>query len=212
MLRAVPAMTFFACSIAFAMPPMVRAGLGVAVLPRLIVLGAGCGLIAYGAVDRVPLTRELEVLAAIAEGEIDLAFRRWERPRVRAGGTQRTSAGVIGFDLGLRTYEQARVMGGGSILAGLVLGAAGGRTLVWPPPASGPFPAVLVTPDLASAALSFGADEATWKVFAAAAVALPFLIAAFARPRGPIVLAAQFLAALELVVAVALIVSGVRDV
>ena len=98
------------------------------------------------------------------------------------------------------------------IAAGLVLGAAGVRTLVWPHPASGPFPAVLVTPDLASAALSFGADEATWKVFAAAAVALPFLIAAFARPRGPIVLAAQFLAALELVVAVALIVSGVRDV
>jgi hypothetical protein len=98
------------------------------------------------------------------------------------------------------------------IAAGLVLGAAGVRTLVWPQPASGPFPAVLVTPELASLALSFGADEPNWKVFAAAAVALPFLIAAVARPRGPIVLTAQFLAALQLVVAVALIVSGVRDV
>jgi hypothetical protein len=38
-----------------------------------------------------------EVLAAIAEGKVDLAFRRWERPRVRAGGTQRTSIGVVGF-------------------------------------------------------------------------------------------------------------------
>jgi hypothetical protein len=98
------------------------------------------------------------------------------------------------------------------IAAGLVLGAAGTRTLIWPQPGQGPFPAVLVTPDLTCVALSFGADETTWKVFAAAAVALPFLIAAAARPRGPMVLAAQFLAALELVVAVALIVSGIREV
>jgi hypothetical protein len=98
------------------------------------------------------------------------------------------------------------------IAAGLVLGAAGVRTLVWPHPSSGPFPAVLVTPDLACVALSFGADDSTWKVLAAAAVSLPLLIAAVARPRGPLVLATQFLAALELVVAVALIVSGVRDV
>jgi hypothetical protein len=93
-----------------------------------------------------------------------------------------------------------------------VLGAAGVRTVVWPHPSSGPFPAVLVTPDLACVALSFGADDSTWKVLAAAAVSLPLLIAAIARPRGPLVLATQFLAAVELVVAVALIVSGVRDV
>jgi hypothetical protein len=37
-------------------------------------------------------------LAAIVDGRVDLAFRRWERPRVRAGGTQRTAVGVIGFD------------------------------------------------------------------------------------------------------------------
>jgi len=37
-------------------------------------------------------------LAAIAEGRIDLAFRRWERPRVRVGGRQRTAVGVIGFE------------------------------------------------------------------------------------------------------------------
>ena len=98
------------------------------------------------------------------------------------------------------------------IAAGLVLGAAGVRTLVWPRPSSGPFPAVLVTPDLACVGLSFGVDEDTWKVLAAAAVSLPFLLAAVARPRGPLVLATQFLAALELVVAVALIVSGVREV
>ena len=39
-----------------------------------------------------------DVLAAIADGRVDRAFRRWERPRVRAGGRQRTAIGVIGFD------------------------------------------------------------------------------------------------------------------
>ena len=37
------------------------------------------------------------MLAAIADGRVDLAFRRWEQPRVRAGGSQRTAIGVIGF-------------------------------------------------------------------------------------------------------------------
>ncbi|WP_232662967.1 hypothetical protein [Pseudonocardia sp. TRM90224] len=36
-------------------------------------------------------------LQAIAAGEITLAFRRWDRPRVRVGGTQRTSVGVLEF-------------------------------------------------------------------------------------------------------------------
>jgi hypothetical protein len=37
-------------------------------------------------------------LAAIAEGRVDLAFRRWDRARVKAGGQQRTAVGVIAFD------------------------------------------------------------------------------------------------------------------
>lgn len=36
-------------------------------------------------------------LARVADGSVDRAFRRWERPRVRAGGSQRTHVGVIGF-------------------------------------------------------------------------------------------------------------------
>ena len=39
--------------------------------------------------------RDLERIAA---GEITLAFRRWERPRVKPGSTQRTPIGVIAFD------------------------------------------------------------------------------------------------------------------
>jgi hypothetical protein len=39
--------------------------------------------------------RDLERIAA---GEITLAFRRWERPRVKPGSRQRTPVGVIAFD------------------------------------------------------------------------------------------------------------------
>jgi hypothetical protein len=37
-------------------------------------------------------------LAAIVDGSIDRAFRRWERAMVRPGATQVTAVGVIGFD------------------------------------------------------------------------------------------------------------------
>jgi hypothetical protein len=39
-----------------------------------------------------------KTLEAIAEGRVDHAFRRWERPMCRAGGSQRTQIGVIGFE------------------------------------------------------------------------------------------------------------------
>jgi hypothetical protein len=38
------------------------------------------------------------VLDGIADGSIDLAFRRWERARVRPGGRQRTALGIIEID------------------------------------------------------------------------------------------------------------------
>ena len=34
-------------------------------------------------------------LAAIRDGEVDLAFRRWDRPRVRVGTRMRTSVGLV---------------------------------------------------------------------------------------------------------------------
>ena len=37
-------------------------------------------------------------LDGIADGTITLTFRRWDAPRVRAGGQQRTRIGVIEFD------------------------------------------------------------------------------------------------------------------
>jgi hypothetical protein len=38
------------------------------------------------------------VLAAIQAGEVTLAFRRWRRPTVKAGGTLRTMVGVLAVD------------------------------------------------------------------------------------------------------------------
>ena len=37
----------------------------------------------------------LRVLDAIRDGRVDLAFRRWERPRVRSGSRLRTAVGVL---------------------------------------------------------------------------------------------------------------------
>jgi hypothetical protein len=99
------------------------------------------------------------------------------------------------------------------IAAGLVLAATAIWTIVWPNPFSGPFAAVLVTPELACLALSFGADEPAGRVLGAAAIALALTaLAALARPRTESVRPEQFLAALQIIVAVALVVSGTRDV
>jgi len=40
----------------------------------------------------------IRTLEEIAAGRVDLAFRRWARPAVKAGGTQRSSLGVVRFD------------------------------------------------------------------------------------------------------------------
>lgn len=38
------------------------------------------------------------IAQGVRDGSITLAFRRWEQPRVRVGGTQLTSAGIVRFD------------------------------------------------------------------------------------------------------------------
>ncbi len=38
------------------------------------------------------------ILEGIREGTVTVAFRRWDAPRVRRGGRQRTAVGVIAFD------------------------------------------------------------------------------------------------------------------
>jgi hypothetical protein len=56
-------------------------------------------------------------LDGIAAGEIDLAFRRWKRPTVKAGGTLRTRAGVIAIDAVDPTGER-RITSGDARRAG----------------------------------------------------------------------------------------------
>jgi hypothetical protein len=56
-------------------------------------------------------------LEAIAAGAVTTVFRRWDRPRVRPGGTQRTSVGVLEFtavepvDLAQLTAQDAGAAG-----------------------------------------------------------------------------------------------------
>ena len=49
----------------------------------------------YGRIGNVLIRRP--VLDAIADGSVTALFRRWDRPRVRVGGTQRTVVGVLEF-------------------------------------------------------------------------------------------------------------------
>ena len=44
-------------------------------------------------------------LAAIAAGEVTVAFRRWKRPMAKAGGRQQTAVGVLAFDAVERVEE-----------------------------------------------------------------------------------------------------------
>jgi hypothetical protein len=45
-----------------------------------------------------PVLFKVDQLRGIAAGEIDLQFRRWDRPRARTGGRQMTAVGVIRID------------------------------------------------------------------------------------------------------------------
>jgi hypothetical protein len=96
--------------------------------------------------------------------------------------------------------------------AGIVLAALGAATLVHPRP-GGPAAALLVTPDVACMAIAASADEGVGAALGAAAIALAVVAALALPPRlAPAGRAAPFLAALAVVVGVALVVSGVRDV
>ena len=50
-----------------------------------------------GATDVRPMLLSRAVAEGIRDGSVTAVFRRWDAPRVRLGGTQRTAAGVIRF-------------------------------------------------------------------------------------------------------------------
>jgi hypothetical protein len=155
-------------------------------------------------------------LATLNAGRVALAAAA-ARPSARergvavAAGAALALAGVLAGDALLDWLDISPESW--RIAAAIVLGATAVRTLVWPSASAAPFPVVLVTPELAAVAVSFGADESAGKALAAAAIGLlPALLAVRARRPETGALPAQFLAALQIVVAIALAVSGIRDV
>ena len=56
-------------------------------------------------------------LDGIRAGEITLAFRRWDRPRARAGGRQRTAVGELAID-SVEPVDRAAISAGDAARAG----------------------------------------------------------------------------------------------
>jgi hypothetical protein len=56
-------------------------------------------------------------LRAIADGAVTLAFRRWDRPRVKVDGRQRTPVGVIAFD-SVDAIEREEITDADAVAAG----------------------------------------------------------------------------------------------
>jgi hypothetical protein len=56
-------------------------------------------------------------LQAIANGTVTVAFRRWQEPRVRPGGRQRTAVGVIAFDT-VEAVERDEISDADAVAAG----------------------------------------------------------------------------------------------
>jgi hypothetical protein len=78
----------------------------------------------------------LRHLRAIRDGEITTAYRRWDRPRVKVGGTQRTSVGVVAFDAGtvvpLESISEADARAAGHASVAEMLELFGRRSPDWP--------------------------------------------------------------------------------
>ena len=56
-------------------------------------------------------------LQAIADGSVTLAFRRWDQPRVKVGGRQRSPVGVIAFD-SIEAIERDEITDADAVAAG----------------------------------------------------------------------------------------------
>jgi hypothetical protein len=74
------------------------------------------------------------IAQGVRDGTITLAFRRWEQPRVKAGGTQLTSAGIVRFDAVDEVLDPADLTEADARSAGFASLTALRRQL-WPDPA-----------------------------------------------------------------------------
>ena len=64
------------------------------------------------------------IAQGVRQGSITLAYRRWEQPRVRVGGTQLTSAGIVRFDEVEEIIELATITDADAQAAGFPDGQA----------------------------------------------------------------------------------------
>jgi hypothetical protein len=49
----------------------------------------------------------MATLQGIKQGDISVAFRRWRRPTVKAGGSRKTAIGVVAFETVEKIEEAA---------------------------------------------------------------------------------------------------------
>lgn len=80
----------------------------------------------------------IRVAQGVREGTITLAFRRWEVPRVRVGGSQLTAAGIVGFETVDEVADPATITDEEAIAAGFADAAALRRLLATSAATRGP--------------------------------------------------------------------------
>lgn len=82
----------------------------------------------------------MAVAAGIKDGTVTTAYRRWDSPRVKVGGTQMTSAGVVRFDAVEEVVDPEALTDVDAHAAGINDGATL-RARLQPPTADAPEPA-----------------------------------------------------------------------
>lgn len=80
----------------------------------------------------------MRVAQGVREGRITLAFRRWEQPRVVAGRTQLTAAGIVGFDEVTEVLDLDAITDAEAVAAGFPDAEHLRRLLASPPASRGP--------------------------------------------------------------------------
>jgi hypothetical protein len=94
------------------------------------------------------------IAQGVRQGLITLAYRRWEQPRVRVGGTQLTSAGIVRFDEVEEITEPAAITDADARAAGFADADAlrGYLTATAPEAVSGALPPAPTVPEERSGA------------------------------------------------------------
>ncbi len=74
----------------------------------------------------------MRIAEGVREGTITLAFRRWEQPRVKVGGTQLTPAGIVRFEAVEEVADEAELTEADALASGFA-DLAALRTMLYGP-------------------------------------------------------------------------------